>query len=179
MKVISIIQPWATLIMLGEKRYETKSRRTHYRGELGIHASKKVNKGICELEPFKSVLAKHGYTADNLPTGAILGRVILRDCQEVVYDRGDYAILGVSTRTAAGNEYAFGDYTEGRFVYDLSDIDQFDKPIPTKGQLGLWNYQEGDPRITKRPYDVPYVENGLMGEQRDEVIKFLLDNETK
>jgi hypothetical protein len=73
MKVISIIQPWATLIILQEKRFETRSWATKHRGELGIHASKKVDKRICEQEPFKSVLAKHGYASVNLPTGKILG----------------------------------------------------------------------------------------------------------
>lgn len=140
MKVISIIQPWATLIMIKEKRYETKSRRTHYRGELAIHASKKIDKIACESEPFKSVLANHGYNIDNLPMGAILGRVILRDCLEVVYDHGDYANLGIGTRTVSDNEYHFGCYESGRFAYDLSDVDNFDKPISAKGQLGLWNY---------------------------------------
>lgn len=39
MKVLTIRQPWATLIMLGIKQLETRSWRTHYRGELVIHAS--------------------------------------------------------------------------------------------------------------------------------------------
>jgi activating signal cointegrator 1 len=40
MKAISICQPWATLIVIGAKRFETRSWKTDYRGILAIHASK-------------------------------------------------------------------------------------------------------------------------------------------
>jgi hypothetical protein len=72
MKAITIIQPWATLLAIGEKKFETRSWGTKYRGELAIHASKKTDKVICRYEPFHSILAKHGYTAANLPTGVLL-----------------------------------------------------------------------------------------------------------
>ncbi len=39
MKCISLIQPWATLIIHGAKRFETRGWRTLYRGPLTIHAS--------------------------------------------------------------------------------------------------------------------------------------------
>jgi hypothetical protein len=138
MKVISIVQPWATLVMLGEKRYETRSWATKYRGQLGIHSSKKMDKRICEQEPFKSVLAKHGYTATNLPLGAILGTAIITKCLAVTGDVESIALLE-NGQLVEGNEYAFGDYNEGRFAWELTDIEKIE-PIPAKGQLGLWNY---------------------------------------
>lgn len=142
MKVISIIQPWATLIALGEKKFETRSWATKHRGELGIHASKKVDKLICEQEPFKTILAKHGYTAANLPNGVILGTTILDDCFHVRINNGDSAIIGAN-HLVSGNEYAFGDYSKGRFAWEMSDMKQIE-PIPAKGQLGLWNSDELD-----------------------------------
>ena len=42
MKVLTIKQPWATLIMQGDKRFEFRSWKTKYRGELYIHTSSKV-----------------------------------------------------------------------------------------------------------------------------------------
>ena len=39
MKALSIRQPWAWLIVHGSKRVENRSRRTHYRGPVLIHAS--------------------------------------------------------------------------------------------------------------------------------------------
>lgn len=41
MKVLSIIEPWATLIKEKKKYIETRTWKTSYRGELYIHASKK------------------------------------------------------------------------------------------------------------------------------------------
>ncbi|MEK3688583.1 ASCH domain-containing protein [Paenibacillus sp. FSL R10-2736] len=72
MKCLTIRQPWATLIALGEKQIETRSWPTSYRGDLAIHAGMQVDKAICKTEPYQSVLARHGYTADNLPSGVIL-----------------------------------------------------------------------------------------------------------
>lgn len=47
MKVLTIKQPWATLIMQimqKDKRFECRSWRTKYRGELLIHAGKGIDK---------------------------------------------------------------------------------------------------------------------------------------
>ncbi len=40
MKAITIHQPWASLIVVGAKRFETRSWETKYRGPIAIHASK-------------------------------------------------------------------------------------------------------------------------------------------
>lgn len=51
MKVISIIEPWATLIKEGKKYIETRSWKTNYRGEIYIHASaKKISKSSPEIQ---------------------------------------------------------------------------------------------------------------------------------
>ena len=39
MTVISLLQPWAQLVVLGAKKIETRSWNTAFRGELLIHAS--------------------------------------------------------------------------------------------------------------------------------------------
>ena len=44
MKALTIKQPWATLIMQGDKRFEFRSWQTKYRGELLIHAGKGIDK---------------------------------------------------------------------------------------------------------------------------------------
>ena len=44
MKVLTIKQPWATLIMQGDKRFEFRSWQTKYRGDLLIHAGKGIDK---------------------------------------------------------------------------------------------------------------------------------------
>ena len=42
MKVLSVKEPFATLITNGIKKIETRSWKTNYRGELFIHASGKT-----------------------------------------------------------------------------------------------------------------------------------------
>lgn len=139
MKIISIIQPWATLMAIREKRLETRSWKTEYRGELGIHASKKIDKAACRQEPFKSILAKHGYDESNLPTGCIIAKGNLSDCLKSLND-DEYCVLS-NGEVVEGNEYEFGDYTVGRFAWDMQDVEQIE-PVPAKGQLGLWNWEE-------------------------------------
>lgn len=46
MKVISLLQPWATLAVIGQKKIETRSWSTKYRGPLLIHASKRWDNNL-------------------------------------------------------------------------------------------------------------------------------------
>ncbi|MNO76220.1 ASCH domain protein [compost metagenome] len=135
MRCLTIRQPWATLIALGEKQFETRSWRIAYRGELGIHAGVRIDKKICEQEPFKSILAKHGYTANNLPTGAIIASGQLTGCYEVTPEADVRGWIN-------GNEYDFGDYSEGRFAWKLEDVHPLSHPIPAKGRLSLWEHPD-------------------------------------
>lgn len=41
MKAITVWQPWASLLVSGRKRYETRSWATSYRGPIAIHAAKR------------------------------------------------------------------------------------------------------------------------------------------
>ena len=43
MKALSIMQPWAWLIVNGHKAIENRTWRCHYRGPILIHAGKKVD----------------------------------------------------------------------------------------------------------------------------------------
>ena len=133
MKCLTIRQPWATLIALGEKQIETRSWRTAYRGELAIHAGMQVNKAICRTEPYQSLLARYGYTADNLPTGKIIAVSRLADCCEVTPELAKQGWPGC-------NEYVFGNYAEGRYAWKLEEVVPLAHPIPAKGRLGFWEY---------------------------------------
>lgn len=133
MKCLTIRQPWATLIALGEKQIETRTWRTAHRGELAIHAGMQVNKAICRTEPYQSLLARHGYTADNLPTGKIIAVSRISDCCEVTPEL-------VQQGWPGGNEYVFGNYAEGRYAWKLEEVVPLVHPIPAKGRLGFWEY---------------------------------------
>ncbi|WP_430216344.1 2-oxoglutarate dehydrogenase E1 [Paenibacillus humicus] len=157
MKAITIIQPWATFLALEEKRFETRSWATRHRGPIAIHAGKKVDKRICREEPFRSILAKHGYTADNLPTGAVIALANLQSCYAVTRPFGETGDVWleaegklviwnvprlVALAAQEGHEYVFGDYRDGRYAWEMTDVRLLEKPMPAKGMQGLWNWEE-------------------------------------
>lgn len=122
MKALSLLQPWASAIMLGGKRIETRSWKTEYRGLIAIHASKKMPKNTRYVLPPDL----------NLPLGAILGTVTLSDVKRVEEVKGNLSAW----------ELALGDYSDGRWAWLLTDIMPFDQPIYCKGALGLWKVPE-------------------------------------
>lgn len=132
MKCISLIQPWATLLISGHKRIETRHWRTPFRGRILIHASKALSnllQDICLSEPFFTHLARLGYNCfDDLPRGALLGAVTLDHCLPV------HKVLDLSV-----TERSFGDYTPGRFAWLTTDPVPLPRPYPHKGKLGLFD----------------------------------------
>ncbi len=141
MKAITIKQPWATLIALGEKKFETRSWQTKYRGPLAIHAGKSIDKDACENSWIKGVLKEHGITSyKDLPTGVVLATVELKDCYKVEATLGHVSVLSKG-RTIEGLEVTFGDYTEGRYAWELDNLQVLSDPVVAKGQLSLWEWQ--------------------------------------
>lgn len=139
MRAITIIQPWATLIALGEKKYETRSWTTKHRGEIAIHAGKKINKNACNQEDIHAALKRHGYSINNLPTGAIIATAIIVDCLQSIHECNDGYILS-NGEHIYGSEELFGDFDTGRYAWQLSSIQKLKEPILAKGQLSLWNW---------------------------------------
>lgn len=126
MKVLTIKQPWATLIMQGNKRFEFRSWQTKYRGELLIHAGKGIDK-----EAMKR-LAK--YIPENMPTGKILGKVKLVDCVKM---SPEFKKILLKENQ---DIYADSSFKEN-YGWQLEDIEVFRVPIEVKGKLSLWEYE--------------------------------------
>ncbi|MEK8215535.1 ASCH domain-containing protein [Paenibacillus sp. FSL L8-0463] len=144
MKAITIIQPWATLIAVGEKRFETRSWATKHRGPIAIHAGKKINKEACQQEDIQKALARHGYTVDNLPTGAVVAIATMVFPHQVDEDNGSIAVLS-NDESVQGDEIWFGDFSLGRYAWELTNVERLQEPIPAKGQQGLWNWEGVQP----------------------------------
>jgi ASCH domain. len=125
MKVLTIKQPWATLIMQGDKRFEFRSWQTKYRGDLLIHAGKGIDK-----EAMKR-LAK--YIPKDMPSGKILGKVTLVDC--IKYD-DDFKGKCLKENK---DVYSKSTFIE-KFAWQLENVEVFDEPIEAKGKLSLWEY---------------------------------------
>lgn len=125
MKVLTIKQPWATLIMQGDKRFEFRSWQTKYRGDLLIHAGKGIDK-----EAMKR-LAK--YIPKDMPSVKILGKVTLVDCIKC-----DDDFKGKCLKENK-DVYAIITFIE-KFAWQLENAEVFDEPIEAKGKLSLWEY---------------------------------------
>ncbi|MGG6310670.1 ASCH domain-containing protein [Paenibacillus macerans] len=144
MRCITIRQPWATLIAVGAKRLETRGWKTNYRGELAVHAGKQVDREACETEPVRSILAAHGYAGpDSLPMGSVVAVCRLNDCFSVLRNDGERALLDGGDRTveASGEEYRFGDFTPGRYAWELTELQRLPRPVTAVGKQGLWTWE--------------------------------------
>src|SRR5260221_14030305 len=141
MKTLSVMQPWATLIVLGAKRIETRSWSTSYRGPLAIHASGRMSREATmslREPPIREALAAGGYQqgsgpANNpcgLPLGAVIAVVTLVDVQRITLEH-----------VPPEPERSFGDYTPGRFAWFLHDMRRLRKSVETKCALGLWEWK--------------------------------------
>ena len=138
METLSLTQPWATLVAIGAKKWETRSWSTKYRGPLLIHAAKKFtrdDRALIMEWPFSEYI-KEGTP---LPLGKILCRV---DLVDVITTDGWMGRYSRSESESTQEEYRFGNYTHGRFAWELRNPVKFDKPIPAKGSLGLWEFEE-------------------------------------
>ena len=130
LKVISIIEPWGSLIKEKVKYIETRSWKTNYRGELYIHASaKKVSSKDEKINELINLLKDKEFNY-----GCIIAKCNLVDC---VY-MDEKFIDDIKNNNEI--EYKCGDYRLGRYAWILKDIEVLDKPIKVKGSLGIWNY---------------------------------------
>ena len=139
MKALSLLQPWATLVVMGVKQIETRSWQTAYRGPLLIHASKgKAGEIFAQDPPFKKYIPNF----KQLPFGYIIGKVTLTDIIRI----GTGSLTHTSNETMnklTMEEKAFGDYTAGRFAWILQDSVAFKTPLGARGSLTLWEFDEG------------------------------------
>ena len=105
MKVISIRQPWASLIVCGSKDIENRTWATKYRGPIAIHASLKYDQ-----EGASWVLSKFSdaspmallFGSKMLPKGGIVGYAEIVDCvteSELPWFCGPYGFVLKNART--------------------------------------------------------------------------------
>ena len=131
MKVLSITEPYATLIRDGIKKIETRSWKTNYRGELLIHASStRIPQRYRENEKLMSLV-----DLNNLHFGQIVCKCLLVDCIELTNE----VINDIKENHPT--EFICGFYEKGRYAWVLEDVQTVDSD-KVKGSLGLWNCNE-------------------------------------
>lgn len=126
MKVISIKQPWASLIINGYKEYEFRSWKTNFRGNCLIHTSLGIDKSA--MDRFKHLNLDY-------PLGKIIGSVDVVDCIKV--DKAFETKLLNKDKIIYG-----GSINRTGYAFKLKNIKKFKEPIAAKGQLGFWNYKK-------------------------------------
>ena len=131
--VITLWQPWATLIALGWKRIET---RTHNRfrnleGQtIGIHAGNKWDSGWSFLAG--NFLTNEQYTLimkmqaeKEMPFGKIICTGKVYTYRKLVSSDSEKALIECDTERY------------GLFIYDIKKIEP---PIEAKGKQGIWYF---------------------------------------
>lgn len=149
-KALSLWQPWASLMAAGAKKIETRSWYTEYRGLVAIHAAKRfqeMERMVLGDKRFFNALALDypisiaGKTrspedlAKALPLGAFVAVGKLTHCISTTRDLK----LIPSEKT---DEFWFGDYSPGRFMWVFDEIWKLSSPVYAIGTRSLWTLDE-------------------------------------
>lgn len=127
MKVISLWQPWASLVIDGRKKIETRhwSPPASLVGQpLAIHAAKKVDIAMAH---------KWGYNSKTIPRGAVLGVVKITHTQ--MFDEAFCEMISIYT------ESQYGNFKPGRYGWFLKLLEKLPEPIPCRGHQGIFNWE--------------------------------------
>ena len=152
----SLLQPWASLLALGEKVIETRSRPSGYRGAVATASSSRINVDDGALAfrdaDFAAAWRRHpGYAARvrDLPLGVFVSVSRFIACVPTVDVIGELraaearglrpTVAGVSCGVT---ESAFGNYAPGRSGYVFAETHRLVRPLPCKGMLGFWTIGE-------------------------------------
>ena len=124
MKIITIKQPWATLIREGLKEYEFRSWKTNYRGEVYIHAGKGID---------KQAMKRFEHLQLDYPTSRIIAKATIVDCIGLTPE--------LSNEIHRRNEMVYDTKERSGYAWKLADIKKLDLDKEIKGKLGLWNLE--------------------------------------
>lgn len=130
-RAISLWQPWASLIALGYKKYETRSWQTNYRGSLLICSAQKDTKFLRDLTYYlakKYQLKSCCQSWKQYPLGQALAICNLVDCIPITSE----LIVKQSQL-----ELDCGDWRIERYAWKLEHIRAIN-PFPIKGQQRLF-----------------------------------------
>ncbi len=132
-KAISLHQPWASLIAMGLKNFETRSWGTKYRGLLVICAALKNTKQ--QQSNYEDLASSFGldltvHPWSSFPLGMAIAVCDLVDCIEMTED-----FINEQSET----ERCCGHWEPGRYAWKLENVQPFPQPMPIKGKQGLWN----------------------------------------
>ncbi len=150
-RALSLLQPHASLVALGEKHIETRSFQRTYLGPIAI-ASSAAWKAAAKRRAFEDTDFAEAWrrhrdlieSVDDLPLGMIVAvaRIVAYLPSELIVamdrKRERRSRLVLEGVTCGESEIAFGDYSRNRFGWVLADVHRLTAPVPCKGALGIW-----------------------------------------
>lgn len=140
MKALTVHYPFSAYLATANKEYETRSWSTDYRGLIAIHAGKTWNSDLREQASLLSRRYRDLPDIDNPSLGCVLAIGLLENC-----------IPSERLRESIGQiEKAVGNFANGRYGWKIKILEQFEHPIPAKGQQGLWNWDFPEEIAAKR-----------------------------
>ena len=127
MKALSIRQPWAWLIVNGYKYIENRTWSTEFRGRVYVHTGRRIKSG--DFPEQRDFIRKSKIILpEELPLGAIAGKVTITDCVD-----------------ASSSPWFCGPYG-----FLLSSPVAYKDPIPYRGQLGFFQVEENKVAIQRQ-----------------------------
>lgn len=163
MRATTLWQPWASLVSIGAKRYETRGYPPPAKligQRIAIHAAKKSPFWVAQYLPADTRdavadaldLGIEGEGWDGLPRGAVVCTAVLAGAYKVASivddDAGGTMALFDLTATVKGSPFSsvidvdeFGDYTPGRWAWLLAEVQALPEPAPAKGKQGWWEWE--------------------------------------
>lgn len=124
---MTICQPYAELIVRGEKRVENRKWMTKHRGTLLIHAGKSTSWIVLNKTKDRELVG--GITVSVLDFGAIVGVADLVDCVHLSDPR---------IRSAELSWILTHKHATGPWCWVIDNVRRI-KPIPYRGKQGLFD----------------------------------------
>lgn len=143
LRAITVHQPWAWAILFGGKTVENRTRITHHRGPVAVHAGARwSDRGACDPRVRASAVdaSRRGHPApepgpasgvllpNGLPMGKVIGVVDIVDCHPA----------GPGCCDDPWRDDAHDGRATGAHLA-LANPRPLAEPIRVRGQLGLWS----------------------------------------
>ena len=142
MQAISLWQPYASLIAAKVKPFETRHwpAQSHRIGQrIAIHAAlrRPTQAEVAELSDDVAEALGFCHWHKRIPYGAVVCTATLIGCHRVTRWNGQKPVLA---HRGEIEDDGFGDYSVGRYCWELADVQVFDPAIPAKGAQGWWTW---------------------------------------
>ena len=132
MKVLTLKQPWATLVAEGIKKYEFRTWKTNYRGKILIHAGVGIDKDA--MKKFKDLNL-------DFPSRKIIAVVTIDDCIEID-DK-------FNNKLKQDNNIVYGQVDRTGYAWKLTNVKKIKYNKEINGKLSLWNLPKENEDILK------------------------------